>query len=126
MDRKLFGLHFGAVYSLLNAGSLAQLELDARTHIAQRLSLETFQRADAIATALAMVGISKIWSTAFGVRANEVKTELNLVVQRRNRIAHACDVDPLQPGAVNSLADTDALGAIIVVESIVTAVDTVC
>jgi len=120
------GLHFGAVQALLTAGSAAQVELTARSHIAQRLALETFQRPDDIAKALAMVGVGRIWSTAFAPNSNATTTALGVIVGRRNRIVHACDVDPLNPGSVVPLSDSDALDAIGTVETIVARIDQHC
>jgi hypothetical protein len=80
--------------------------------VAQRLSLETYQRPDDIAAAMSMVGVTKIWSVAFPANAEHAKTSLGLVVQRRNRIVHQCDADPLIPGKATDLDDADALGSI--------------
>lgn len=63
------GLHFEAVARIVNAPTVADAELVARGFVAERLSLETFQRPDDIARGLAMVGISKAWSAAFPFRA---------------------------------------------------------
>lgn len=90
------GLHFGAVQLLLAAASPGDVEITARTYIAERLARETFQRPDDIGKALAMVGIGKVWSTAFA-DAETTKTSLGLIIDRRNRIAHSCDRDPLIP-----------------------------
>jgi hypothetical protein len=120
------GLHFNAVQALLTAGSAAQVELAARTHIAQRLALETFQRPDDIAKALSMVGVGKIWSTAFAPNSNAITTALGIIVDRRNRIVHSCDIDPLNPGNVTPLTDTDALQVVGTIERIATQIDPLC
>jgi hypothetical protein len=120
------GLHFNAIQQLLTASGPGAVELAARTHVAQRLALETFQRPDDIASALAMVGIGKVWSTAFPADPSSAKTALGLVVERRNRIVHSCDVDPLTPGTVMRMSDTDAQDAIRTVESMVAAIDAIC
>jgi hypothetical protein len=120
------GLHFNAVQELLTAGSSAMVELAALRHVAQRLALETFQRPDDIAKALAMVGVSRVWSTAFPRDPAATKTSLGVIVDRRNRIVHSCDIDPLNPGAVTPLSDSDALDAIETIEQIVHAVDPLC
>lgn len=120
------GLDFNAVQALLTATGPAQVELTARMHIAQRLALETFQRPDDIAKGLAMVGVGKVWSTAFPADPGGAKTALGVVVARRNRIVHSCDVDPLNPGAGTPLSDADALQAISTVENVVTQIDPLC
>jgi hypothetical protein len=120
------GLHFTAIQALLTAGGAAQTELAARTHIAQRLALETFQRPDDIAKALSMVGVPRIWSTAFAPNSNPTTTALGVIVDRRNRIVHSCDIDPLNPGSVTPLSDADALGAIQTIETIGSTIDLYC
>lgn len=122
------GLHFGAVQQILGAPNQADKELAARTHVASRLSLETFQRPDDIAKAMAMVGVPKVWTTAFpGVgKAKAAMVALGVVVQRRNRIVHQCDADPLTPGAITTLSDQDALDSIAVVEATVLGIDPHC
>ncbi|WP_236796539.1 hypothetical protein [Amycolatopsis sp. GM8] len=118
------GLHFGAVRELVSATSPTDLELLARAHIADRLSRETFQKPDDIATAFATVGIGKIWSTVFGNDAHSTKQQLSLIVNRRNRIVHSCDVNPLNSSEVMPLADSDALTAADSITEIVTTIDT--
>jgi hypothetical protein len=125
VPRGKIGLHFNAVQSLLAATTPADRELAARTYVAERLALETFQRPDDIASALAMVGIAKIWSTAFA-DAGGTKTALGVIVDRRNRIVHSCDRDPLNPGALTPMTAADAILAIDTVEQIVAAIDQAC
>lgn len=120
------GLDFGAVRNIMNAGSPAAVELAARSHIAQRLALETFQRPDDIAKALAMVGLGKIWSTAFPADPGAAKTAIGVIVDRRNRIVHSCDNDPVNPGTLTALSSADALDAIATVEGTVSRIDPLC
>ena len=119
------GLHFTAIADLLTAGSSVEQELAARRHVAQRLALETYQRPDDIASALALVSIPRIWRTAFS-DAQAAQVALGTVVNRRNRIVHACDVDPLTPGTVTAMQDADALDALATVERTVKAIDPFC
>lgn len=58
---------------------------------------KTFQTAENISTALALIGIQKLWEKVgviIGKNATDTKTELNIIVDRRNRIAHEGDIDP--------------------------------
>lgn len=73
----------------------------AREAINERLSTETFQKSDDIGKAFAMVGVNKLWSSAFGSRAEDITTALRLVVARRNGIVHRCDIDAL--GAIETV-----------------------
>lgn len=120
--RTKIGLTFNTVQEVLTADGPGQAEVAARSHIAQRLALETFQKPDAIADALAMVGIRGIWGAAFPENAGSEKTGLAVVVARRNRIVHSCDIDPVT-GTVTPLPDADSLDAIDRVFRVVNAFD---
>ncbi|MBO4253499.1 hypothetical protein GRC12_06375 [Streptomyces griseorubiginosus] len=122
------GLSFATIGQIMSAGpsGSAAIELAARTYVAERLGLETYQRPDDIASALSMVGIPKIWSTAFPNDAHSQKTALGVVVSRRNRIVHQCDLDPLPGGTTTPITSTDALDAITTIEHIVTMLDQNC
>jgi len=57
----------------------------------------TFQRAASISEALSLVGVQSLWdkvAAGVGRPASDVKRELDLVIERRNRIAHEGDIDP--------------------------------
>jgi hypothetical protein len=118
------GLHFAAIQDILMATSPIDRELIARTYVAERLSLETYQRPDDVANGFAMVGVKKIWSSAF-TDPESAKTALSLVVRRRNRIVHQCDTDPVTPSVPIPLSDADALDAIATIQSTVIAIDAI-
>lgn len=120
------GVSFDAVRQILAASTAADVELAAKTHVSQRLSFETFQKPDDIGSALAQVGLPKVWLLVFGTAAGGTKVALGVIVTRRNRIVHQSDSDPLSPGALTPLSAADALAAIVTIESIVTAVDAFC
>ncbi|MFF1285126.1 hypothetical protein ACFVY4_30960 [Streptomyces sp. NPDC058299] len=122
------GLSFSTIGQIMSAGppGSAAIELAARTYVAERLGLETYQRPDDIASAFAMVGIQKIWSSAFPGDAHAQKTALGVVVSRRNRIVHQCDLDPLPGGTTTPITSSDALDAITTIERIVTTLDESC
>lgn len=119
------GLPLGAVAALMNVTGQADRELAARSFFAERLSKETYQRPDDVAAGLAMVGVKAIWSTAFP-DARQAKLRLGVVVDRRNRIVHHCDNDPVTPGSVIPLSSEDALDALQVVSETVAAIDPHC
>ena len=57
----------------------------------------TFQTAENISQALSFIGIKAIWDkvgTILGMNSSDVRTQLDLIVDRRNRIVHESDVDP--------------------------------
>jgi len=70
--------------------------------------------------------VPRIWSSAFGGNPKAATTALDLVIGRRNRIVHACDADPLAPGSVTPLTDSDTLSAISTVEATIVAIDPFC
>jgi hypothetical protein len=66
-----------------------------------RHSYQSFQQADKIADAIRFVSDVQLWQevgTELGMTAKDVKNQLNLIVDRRNKIAHEADVDPSFPG----------------------------
>ena len=123
---RTIGLPFGSVRDIVTATSPGDRELEARRHIAASLGRVTFQAADEIAAGLALVGVPKVWTVAFSGNADAVKTALGVIITRRNRIVHQADSDPVNPGVVTALTDTDALGAIDTVERMVMAIDRYC
>lgn len=70
--------------------------------IRTRNSLLSFQRADKVADAVRLIGDVKLWEEVgnlLGASASDTKNRLNLVVDRRNKIAHEFDRDPSSPGS---------------------------
>lgn len=58
----------------------------------------TFQRASAISEAFGLVSSVRIWrhvGAALGMVSADVQRELNLIVDRRNKIAHEADLNPV-------------------------------
>jgi hypothetical protein len=71
--------------------------------IRERLGYLTFQQADKIADAIRYISDQKLWevvaveisqATQMTKSAKDVKQQLNLIVDRRNKIAHEADIDP--------------------------------
>jgi len=117
------GLPVSAVQEILSANSDVEREQRARTHIVERLSRETYQRSSAIGAGLASVGVPQVWSNGFQGAQKSQLLALDLVVGRRNRIAHECDIDPTSPGSVVSLTAVDALDSLSTVEACARAID---
>lgn len=120
------GVPFHAVQEILSAPTVADREQTARMHVAQRLGLETFQRSDAIGSALSMVGVARVWATAFPPPATSPAKQLDLIVARRNRIVHQGDSDPVSLGAPTPIGAEDALDAVSTVEVVVRTIDPLC
>ncbi len=64
------------------------------TFLVKKLSKDSFQSPKSIEYAFLILSISKIWtrlSDKMGMRAEDVKNTLSLIVNRRNKIAHESD-----------------------------------
>lgn len=65
-----------------------------------RHSWQSFQRPDKITEAIHLISNVKLWDEIgkkMGKNASDVKTQLNLIIDRRNCIAHEADIDPSYP-----------------------------
>jgi RiboL-PSP-HEPN len=65
--------------------------------IRQRHSYKSFQTWRNIADAIRLISDKRLWDEAAiitGRPAEDLKRELNLIVDRRNKIAHEADIDP--------------------------------
>lgn len=119
-------LSFNVVQEILSAEGDAEKERLARTHVAQRLNRETFQRAESIATGLSLVGVTRVWNRAFSAEDLLLRKHLDLIVDRRNKIVHQSDSDPLSFGEPTPIDKTDALEAVRVVGEVVRGIDPLC
>jgi len=69
------------------------LEEEIRT----RHSYQSFQHPDKIAEAVRLVSEIQLWpevANHLGMTVQDVKTKLNLIIDRRNKIAHEADINP--------------------------------
>ena len=60
-------------------------------------SVDSFQSSKSIEYAMGLIGITGIWSklsSSLAVNAEDIKTKLDLIVRRRNQIAHESDYNP--------------------------------
>ena len=110
------------------------VSLDCATHLATtsgaiRLdneirslhSLLAFQQPDKIADAVRLFSPVELWPTiasAMSTDAGSLKKQLQLIVSRRNKIAHEADIDPSYPGQRWPIARTDVEEALALVEAI--------
>lgn len=61
-------------------------------------STDSYQSSTSVEYALGLIGVNKIWSNCavtMGCTAEDVKRKLNLIVRRRNQIAHESDYNPV-------------------------------
>lgn len=65
--------------------------------IRQRHSYKSFQQPDNIAEAIRLISDKKLWEEVGYVMdrpAKDIKQELSIIIDRRNKIAHEADIDP--------------------------------
>lgn len=92
-----FGVTLGFVKDLLAATSLVEKNALVDQEIRRAHGFKTFQAADNISQALSLIGVASIWDkvgTSIGMSSKDARTQLNVIVDRRNRIAHEGDIDP--------------------------------
>jgi hypothetical protein len=79
--------------------STAQIIVEGE--IRTKHSFLSFQHPDRIADAVRLFSEVKLWDEIgklLGAAAKDIKTELLLIVDRRNKLAHEADIDPSYPG----------------------------
>lgn len=65
--------------------------------IRETLSFKSFQQPDKIADAIRLISDKKLWdevAAKIGKPTKDIKQQLILIVDRRNKIAHEADIDP--------------------------------
>lgn len=71
-----------------------------KDEIHRKHSYLSFQRAEKISSVVKIISDKDIWnetSQIMNISKNDLITQLNLIVDRRNTIAHEADVDPTYP-----------------------------
>jgi len=85
----------------------------------------SFQQPEKISDAIRLFFDKPIWRVVaqhMGKDEIMLKSELRLIVDRRNKIAHEADVDPSYPGARWPISSLDCDGALDLIESICEAI----
>ncbi|MGB7708399.1 MAG: HEPN domain-containing protein [Microcoleus sp.] len=93
-----FQISLGNARAAINAGQNIDSWLE--DEIRQRHSYKSFQNPDNIAEAVRLICDKKLWeevSINMGSPAKDIKQQLSLIVDRRNKIAHEADIDPSYP-----------------------------
>ncbi|MEG3859251.1 HEPN domain-containing protein [Microcoleus sp. herbarium12] len=90
-----FQISLGNARTGINAGQNIDSWLE--DEIRQRHSYKSFQQPNAIADAVRLICDKKLWeevSINMGSPAKDIKQQLSLIIDRRNKIAHEADIDP--------------------------------
>jgi hypothetical protein len=94
--------------------------------IRQNHSFLSFQNPDKIADAIRLIYEPALWP-ALEIRlatpANDLKQQLKLIVDRRNKIAHEADADPSYPGMRWPISYQDAASSSDFIEKLVDAIN---
>lgn len=94
--------------------------------IRQSHSFLSFQHPDKLADAIRLIYPYPIWKALegrMGIPANDLKEQLKLIVDRRNKIAHEADIDPSYPGVRWPITYRDSTTATDFIESLVRALN---
>jgi hypothetical protein len=81
----------------------------------------SFQHPDKIADAIRLISPVKLWEyvgNELGIPAADVKVRLELVVDRRNKIAHEADMDPTSTGFRWPISPTIAVDAVTFIDEV--------
>jgi hypothetical protein len=100
----------GALRGMVPAAGSGWLDSEIRT----RHGYLAFQQADKVADAIRLISPVELWnelSTRLAVPARDLKNQLQLIVDRRNKIAHEADLDPSYPGVYWPIHAPDVAGA---------------
>jgi hypothetical protein len=96
----------GALRGLMPTAGSSWLDTEVRT----RHGNLTFQQADKIADAIRLISTVELWnelSARLRIPMRDLKNRLQLIVDRRNKIAHEADLDPSFPGVYWPISTAD-------------------
>jgi len=86
----------------------------------------SFQQPDKIADAIRLVSSQELWNqlpTVLGTPAKDLKTQLKLIIARRNQIVHEADCDPTPPHTRWAILSSETADALDFLEALVNAID---
>jgi hypothetical protein len=89
---------------------------------------QSFQQAKRVAQAIALISPKPLWDEVarkLSRPTEDVRTQLDLIVDRRNKIAHEADTDPTSPGSRWPIDQSLVETAASFLEDLVQALDTV-
>ncbi len=104
------------VYRLLSASNIALRSSYFEFDIRERHSIKTFQEPDKVAEAIRLISPMELWKSITMYwyptgntedKAKDIKKELSLIIDRRNKIAHEGDVEPAWPRGPRTITVLD-------------------
>jgi hypothetical protein len=93
--------------------------------VREKHSWISFQHPDKIADAIRLISSVKLWDKVgkeLGMLSQDAKLRLELIVDRRNKIAHEADMDPTNPGFRWLITDAMARDAIDFIDRVAEAI----
>lgn len=94
------------------------------SEIRRSIGWQTFQRPDKIKDAIALFNTIQLWqqiALAMGETEINIKNQLNLIIDRRNMIAHEADIEPVFK-TKKTISDTDVTTTIDFIEKLGTTI----
>ncbi|MFI6059627.1 hypothetical protein [Streptomyces sp. NPDC051286] len=116
-----FRVSLAAVNSAIAVGGAAWLEQEIR----EQHGYLSFQNPDKVADAFRLVSDVSLWGEVakqLSAKPEDVKRQLKLIVDRRNKIAHEADTDPTPPRSRYPISEVMVRDSLDFLESIVDAV----
>ena len=106
-----------AMIGLMSRGGNSWFEEEIR----EKHGYLAFQHPDKIADAIRLFSPCELWpsiASRFGLSVQDVKNRLQLIVERRNKIAHEADLDPSYPGIRWPISHSDAENTVKFIEDL--------
>ena len=113
-----------AMKELASQGGSTWLE----TEIREKHGYLAFQHPDKIADAVKLFYSDELWPSValqIGLTAQDVKNDLRLIVDRRNKIVHEADLDPSYPGTRWPISPSDSSRTIDFIQRVCEAIHSV-
>ena len=95
------------------------------TEVRERHSFLSFQKPDRVADAVRLFSDVKLWqevSKKLSMSEKDVKQQCQLIVDRRNKIAHEADMDPSFPGCRWPITEQDVENTLVFIEEVCEAI----
>ncbi len=120
-----FRISMDSVFTALTPGGGSDwLESEIRIQHGFR----AFQKSDKVAEAISLMSAISLWEEIGrrqGKPARDVRDQLDLIVDRRNKIAHEADTDPTSPGSRWPIDEPLVTGAVGFLDGLARTVDAV-
>lgn len=121
-----FCIPMSTVKKLLETSDVSVRESIYNASVKKILSKDSYQSPKSVEFALSMVNMKKIWSKVgkkIGMSTEDVKTNLGLIILRRNKIAHEADIENLVSMKKSEIERTDVEEVISFLDNVVLAID---